>query len=105
MKSPKVALFASLMAATLVAITPYAKSASLKENITVYSNVVVAGDPFEGLDEYHDEPLFLAPDIGKSGKISAYRVAEEAHDIGIYELELNDIKSVSYTHLTLPTKA
>ena len=95
MKSPKVALFASLMASTLIAITPYAKSASLKENITVYSNVVVAGDLFEGLDEYHDEPLFLAPDIGKSGKISAYRVAEEAHDIGIYELELNDIKSVT----------
>lgn len=77
------------------AFTAFAEAASLKENVTVYSSVVVAGDLFDGLDEYHDEPLFLAPDIGKSGKISAYRVAEEAHDIGIYELELNDIKSVT----------
>lgn len=95
MKSQKVALFASMMTVTAFAVTPHANAASLKENITVYSNVVVAGDLFDGLDEYHDEPLFLAPDIGKSGKISAYRVAEEAHDIGIYDLELNDVQSVT----------
>ena len=94
MKS-KFALLAGFMALATPLINPIAHAASLKENITVYSNVVVAGDLFDGLDEYHDEPLFLAPDIGKSGKISAYRVAEEAHDIGIYELELNDIKSVT----------
>ena len=94
MKS-KFALLAGFMALATPLINPIAHAASLKENITVYSNVVVAGDLFDGLDEYHDEPLFLAPDIGRSGKISAYRVAEEAHDIGIYELELNDIKSVT----------
>ena len=95
MKSPKVTLVAYLMTAAAFAVSLHANAASLKEKVTVYSNVVVAGDLFDGLDEYHDEPLFLAPDIGKSGKISAYRVAEEAHDIGIYELELNDIKSVT----------
>jgi len=77
------------------AFTAFAEAASLKENVTVYSSVVVAGDLFDGLDEYNDEPLFLAPDIGKSGKISAYRVAEEAHDLGIYDLQLNNIKSVT----------
>ena len=94
MKS-KFALLAGFMALATTLINPNAHAASLKENVIVYSNVVVAGDLFDGLDEYHDEPLFLAPDIGKSGKISAYRVAEEAHDIGIFELELNDIKAVT----------
>ncbi|MEP3234076.1 MAG: flagellar basal body P-ring formation chaperone FlgA [Hyphomicrobiales bacterium] len=95
MKSPKVKLVACLMTVAAFAASSNINAASLKKNVTVYSTVVVAGDLFEGLDEYQDEPLFLAPDIGKSGKISAYRVAEEAHDIGIYELELNGIKSVT----------
>lgn len=91
----KITLLAGVVAFATTLVNPMAHAASLKESITVYSNVVVAGDLFDGLDEYYDEPLFLAPDIGKSGQISAYRVAEEAHDIGIYELELNDIKSVT----------
>lgn len=94
MKS-KFSLLAGFVALTATLVSPIVNAASLKQNVVVYSNVVVAGDLFDGLDEHHDEPLFLAPDIGNSGKISAYRVAEEAHDIGIYELELNDIKSVT----------
>ena len=91
----KFALLAGFVALATTLTNPIAQAASLKENITVYSNVVVAGDLFDGLDEYYDEPLFLAPDIGQSGKISAYRVAEEAHNVGIYDLELNDVKAVT----------
>lgn len=91
-------LFTTLLATLMsLALLTEVQAASLKDNIVVYSNVVVAGDLFDGLDEHHDEPLFLAPDIGQSGKISAYRVAEEAHNVGIYDLQLNDIQSVSVT--------
>ena len=51
MKS-KFALLAGFMALATPLINPIAHAASLKENITVYSNVVVAGDLFDGLDEY-----------------------------------------------------
>lgn len=74
-----------------------AHAATLKSNVTVYSNVVTAKDLFEGAidSEYVNEPLFLAPDIGQSGQISARRVASEAHSIGLYDIQLNGIETVT----------
>lgn len=72
-----------------------AHAATLKSNVTVYSNVVTAKDLFENAGEFANEPLFLAPDIGSSGQISARRVAEEAHNVGLYDIHLNGIETVS----------
>ncbi|MEP2943929.1 MAG: flagellar basal body P-ring formation chaperone FlgA [Hyphomicrobiales bacterium] len=70
-------------------------AATLKSDVTVYSNVVTAKDLFDDAGEYANEPLFLAPDIGSSGKISAHRIASEAHDIGLYDIRLNGIDTVT----------
>lgn len=69
-------------------------SATLKSEISVYANVVTAKDLFDNAGEFANEPLFLAPDLGKSGTISAHRVAKEAHDIGLYDISLDGIDSV-----------
>lgn len=70
-------------------------AATLKSDVTVYSNVVTAKDLFDDAGEYANEPLFLAPDIGSSGKISAHRIATEAHDIGLYDIRLDGIDTVT----------
>ena len=90
----QVVLMATLLAMLL---TGAVHAATLKGDVTVYSNVVTAKDLFDDAGEYANEPLFLAPDIGSSGKISAHRIANEAHDIGLYEISLNGIDTVTVT--------
>jgi len=74
---------------------PAAHAATLKGEVTVYSNVVTAKDLFDDAGDYANEPLFLAPDVGSSGQISAHRVAKEAHGIGLYDIRLNGIETVT----------
>ena len=69
--------------------------ATLKSEVTIYSNVVMAKDLFDDAGENGDELLFLAPDIGETGKISARRVASEAYNVGIYDVSINGIETVS----------
>lgn len=71
-------------------------AASLKgEDITVYSGVVMAKDLFDDAGEHTNVPLFLAPDIGSTGQISAKRVATEAYNIGLYDVRLDGIETVT----------
>lgn len=88
----KTALSAAFIA---VLISGAANAATLKSDVTVYSNVVTAKDLFDDAGEHANEPLFIAPDIGSSGQISAHRVAREAHDIGLYDVRLNGIDTVT----------
>lgn len=87
----------AIIAAALISglLTSIAGAASLKSEVTVYSNVVIAKDLFNDAGKYANEPLFLAPDIGETGRISANRVATEAHNAGIYDIRLNGIETVT----------
>ncbi len=79
----------------LTLLVGHASAASIKSTVTVYSNIVTVKDLFENADKLANEPLFLSPDIGKSGTISAQRVANEAYNIGLYNIELNNIETVT----------
>lgn len=80
----------------LAVIMPQATiAASLKSDVTVYSNLVLAKDLFDDAGKYGHHPLFLAPDLGSSGRISAERVLSEAHDVGIFDISLNGVEVIA----------
>lgn len=91
-------LFAGLTCATIGS----ASAASLKGDVTVYSGTVLAKDLFDNAGEHANVALFLAPDIGSSGQISARRVAAEAYKIGIYDVRLDGIETVTVRRPSTP---
>lgn len=87
-----IAFFASLVAPSFANATEYL---TLKETVVVYDKIVYAKDLFEKIGERGEEPLFLAPDPGKTGTISAYRVLEESEKVGIENILLDNISVIS----------
>ncbi|MEO1066704.1 MAG: flagellar basal body P-ring formation chaperone FlgA [Pseudomonadota bacterium] len=88
-KMTQTTLLAATVGLLLVSFSHAAGSATLKPEISVYGDVVYAKDLFDDAGDLADEPLFLAPDLGKSGTISATRVAKEAHAVGLFDIDLN----------------
>lgn len=95
MRMKHIARLVALAAALLMGlIANPSLAAKLKSEVTVYANTVYAKDLFDNAGEHGNEPLFLAPDLGQSGRISAHRVASEAHQVGLYDVRLDGIETV-----------
>ncbi|MEM8796749.1 MAG: flagellar basal body P-ring formation chaperone FlgA [Pseudomonadota bacterium] len=91
-------ILSKALAATIgVFMTGALEAADLKRAAIVYGDIVYARDLFKNAGDLGGEALFLSPDPGRTGRISATRVADEARTIGLYDVNLNGIEIVEVT--------
>lgn len=66
----------------------------LKENITVYSDIVTLGDLFENAAAIANIPVFRSPDPGEDGIVTSHRIQAAAHQHGLIWTNPGDIDKV-----------
>lgn len=66
----------------------------LRENITVYSDIVTLGDLFENADSVANIPVFRSPDTGQEGIVTSHRIAAAAHQHGLIWTNPGEINKV-----------
>ncbi len=70
----------------------------LRANVNVKSDIVTVADMFEGAGSTGSTPIFRAPDLGKTGSVSAAKVVLAARAAGLYDADAGSLKEVTVTH-------
>jgi flagella basal body P-ring formation protein FlgA len=92
---------AALVALTLVAAPPLGHAAEplprLRASVTVASEIVTIGDLFDGAGKYAGIAVFRAPDLGRSGTVSADMVASSIETAGMTQYDRAGVDAVTVT--------
>ncbi|MEI2383871.1 flagellar basal body P-ring formation chaperone FlgA [Breoghania sp. JC706] len=83
------ALNAAAEAAPLVAQRP-----TLRVKVTATREIVTVGDFFENPGPYADRALFRAPDLGRTGTVSAFDVVRRARAAGLGDADAGSVREV-----------
>jgi flagella basal body P-ring formation protein FlgA len=90
-----------LAAITLLVAAPIANADDplprMRTNVTVASEIVTIGDLFDGAGKYAGIPVFRAPDLGRSGTVSAAEIAGAVETAGMTEYDSTGIEAVTVT--------
>jgi flagella basal body P-ring formation protein FlgA len=96
----RIALIA-LAALALLTAAPLGHAAEplprLRAAITVASEIVTIGDLFDGAGKYAGVAVFRAPDLGRTGTVSADDVANSVETAGMTQFDRAGLDSVSVT--------
>jgi flagella basal body P-ring formation protein FlgA len=90
-----------LAALALVAAAPLVHAADplprLRANVTVAAEIVTIGDLFDGAGKYSGIAVFRAPDLGRSGTVSADMVVASVEAAGMTQCDRAGIDAVTVT--------
>ena len=71
---------------------------TLRSSVVVHSDLVTIGDLFEGAGTIASKAIFRAPDLGKSGTVSASKVIAAAKAAGLYDADAGGLMQVNVAH-------
>jgi len=71
---------------------------TLRSNVSVRSDLVTIADFFEGAGTTGTTAIFRAPDLGKTGSVSAQKVVAAAKAAGLYDADAGNLVDITVTH-------